>query len=192
MKFQSLSKPLVRIEKAYRDTIGDKVKFYLDSSFDNIGHTIRYGECIADCHPFKKGDILYTRHDVVRRNFDTNNKEKYGENYDNIYALDEVCAYIRDGVFTAVAPFCWVQPIKDITRRTILYRGDENPDMLQHEEKANVGIMVHPNSDLESMGIHSGDTVIFTKNSEYEYSLDDKQKLYRMQTKWIVGKIVDE
>lgn len=192
MKFQSLSKPLVRIDKAYRDTIGDKVKFYLDSSFDNVGHTIRYGECIDDFPPFKKGDILYTRHDVMRRNFDTDNNEKYGEHFNNIYALNEVCAYKRDGVFYALSPFCWVKPIKDINRKTILYNGDENPDMLQHEEKANVGVMVHSNPELEALGIHSGDEVVFTKNSEYEYSLDDKEKLYRMQTDWIVGKIVNE
>jgi hypothetical protein len=192
MRFQSLNRPLVRIDKAYRDTIGDKVKFYLDTRFDNVNHTIRHGECVCDCPPFKKGDELFTRHDVVRRNFNTNDEERYGEHYNNIYALDEVCAYIRDGEYHAIHPFCWVKPIKDDTRKTILYDGDENPDMLQNGEKANMGIMEHSNPMLESMGIHDGDTVIFTKNSEYEYSLDDTQKLYRMQTHWIVGKVVDE
>lgn len=192
MKFQSLSKPLVRIEKAYRDTIGDKVKFYLDTRFDHIGNTIRHGECVEDFPPFRKGDELFTRHDVVRRNYDTDDNEHYGENYENIYALDEVCAYIRDGEFHALDPFCWVKPIKDDSRKTILYNGDENPDMLQNGEKENVGIMVHSNQELEACGVYAGDTVIFTKNSEYEYNLDDKEKLYRMLTKWIVGKIVDE
>ena len=54
----------------------------------------------------------------------------------------------------------------------------------------NIGIVEYSNPDLEQINIIKSTKVLFSKNSEYEFKIDN-QIYYKMITKDILG-IVDE
>ena len=65
--------------------------------------------------------------------------------------------------------YCFVKPIPS-TDSYIKKPFSEEPLM---------GVMKYPNKYLRDHGVHAGDIVCFTPDSEYEFIVDD-EKLYRM------------
>ena len=56
-----------------------------------------------------------------------------------------------------------------------------NSYLYEEGEEENTGVVVYSNPSLESLDIYTGSKVNFTKNSEYEFTIND-QKMYRMRT----------
>lgn len=188
---KSINTVLIRVPKAYKETIRHgALELYLDTRFNDVAHTIRYGEVISSPDGrFREGDTIYFHHNVVRRIRTTTGieKETPDEILNHIFHVpcDEIYARKRNGKFEAIAPYCFIKPIKKIQQNKgdlILYS--------KEEYEPQIGIVRYGNDKLKRMGVHEGDTIIFNKNSEYKYPVDD-EILYRMKNSWIIA-VIDE
>lgn len=128
--------------------------------------------------PIKEGDEIIVHHNTFRIYHDMKGREKSSAShlFDNKFMIQqsELYAYRTLGKdWKAVAPFCFVEPIKN-----------ENTDGLINncEELALFGVMVYPNN--EQTDIEPGTIVSFLPDSEYEFNIEGR-KLYRMKTSMI-------
>jgi len=186
---KSIHTVLIKVPKAYKETIKHgTLELYLDTRFDDVTHTIRYGEVISSPDPrFMPGDTVYFHHNIVRRirTMYGSEKETPDEILDHTFHVpcDEIYGRKRNGVFEAIAPYCFIKPIskKQEQRGNLILYSKE-------EFEPQIGIVKYGNPQLEEMGVNSGDAIIFNKNSEYKYPIDD-ELLYRMKNDWIIATI---
>ena len=117
------------------------------------------------------GDEVVVHHNVFRRWYDMQGREKNGGSYidDTKYKVseDQVFAYKRDGEWKAALGFCFVEPIID-----------ESPWRENRYEELK-GVLTYTDKYLDHLGISEGTIVGFTPASEYEFTIDDKT-LYRI------------
>jgi hypothetical protein len=123
--------------------------------------------------PVKPGDNVIVHHNVFRRWFDVRGNERNSGSYidDNTYTVysDQLFAYKRNNEWKAMPEFCFVTPIKQDSKWSIL------------SEKELAGELVYSNEYLESLGLACGDVVGFTPVSEYEFNIEGK-KMYRIKS----------
>jgi len=119
----------------------------------------------------KKDDQVLLHHNVFRRWIDIYGKEKDSSSFitESQYSVspDQIYAYKRSGDWKCLNNYCFVKPIKDDLKWSVL------------KEKELFGELVYSNRYLESLGLSAGDIVGFTPDSEYEFNIDN-QKLYRV------------
>ena len=117
----------------------------------------------------KCGDIVYIHHNIFRRYYDIKGNEKNSGSYfkDNLYfcSLDQIYMYNSK----CHLDYCFVKPIKEIE------------DLHNRKEKEYFGILKYSNRSLEAVGVKSGDLVIFTPNSEFEFIIEG-ERLYCMKS----------
>lgn len=170
--------------KRYDNTksLGDK-EFVVSSSQEDHLATNRIGivESVPIIYdgPIKPGDEIIVHHNTFRLYHDMKGREKssashlFGDKF-MIYPT-EVYAYRNpNGKWNAIAPFCFIEPIKD----------ENNTEGLINncDELSLFGVMVYPN--IEQSDIKPGTIISFIPDSEYEFNIDGK-KLYRMKTSMI-------
>ena len=131
--------------------------------------------------PLKVGDIVVVHHNIFRRFNDVRGKLKNGGAYidDNMFTVgfDSVFAYKRKDKWIAIADYCFIQPI-------------DNDDRFEMDRfKTHHGTVAIGNPSLEEQGIVEGDTIGFTPDSEYEFTVDGKL-MYKMSTKDIAYKCI--
>jgi hypothetical protein len=123
--------------------------------------------------PVKPGDDVIVHHNVFRRWFDVRGNERNSGSYidDNTYTVysDQLFAYKRNNEWKAMPEFCFVTPIKQDSKWSVL------------SEKELAGELVYSNEYLESLGLARGDVVGFTPVSEYEFNIEGK-KMYRVKS----------
>jgi co-chaperonin GroES (HSP10) len=184
---------LVRVPKAYIDAItcDSGLVLHLDENIKQVKDTIRYGEVIAvpsDCkYDIKVGETLYFHHNIVAVTVMDEG------DIDSSFLVDkEECIYrvpldpnwpmafgvLRDVKFKPLDGTCFVRPIIETAT------GFEIEDKL----KPQYGVMVYSCKSLEDVGIKEGTTVIFDKDSEYEFNIMG-EKLYRMNDNWILASL---
>lgn len=189
MKLKSINTVLVQIPQTYEDTIQyGQLKLYIDTRFSDVRHTVRYGQ-VTSSHDirFRPGDTVWFHHNIVRRvrDADGNHLKDSGNIPGDIYCVpsETIYAIQRDGAFKAVAPYCFIKPIPEQEEQaagiSIISLKTEKPQW---------GTVQYGNKQLTGQGVSEGDTIIFNADSEYEYPIEG-EKLYRMQTDWIVAKI---
>ena len=129
--------------------------------------------------PIKPGDSVILHHNVFRRWIDIRGKEKDSSSLiqENNYmvAPDQIYAYKRNGEWKCLDEYCFVKPIKDDSKWSVL------------GEQKLLGELVYSNKYLNSLGLSVGDVVGFSPDSEYEFNIDD-QKLYRVLSNQITIK----
>ena len=141
-----------------------------DAEFVNrIGKVIAIPTAIET--DIKVGDYVIIHHNVFRRWYDMQGKEK------NCRALidektyrvseDQIFAYGESGNWKAALRYCFVKPITD------------NSQWREKRYKHLMGELVYTDKYLDSLGIEPGTIVGFTPESEYEFTIDD-QLLYRI------------
>jgi hypothetical protein len=117
----------------------------------------------------KCGDIVYIHHNIFRRYYDIKGNEKNSGSYfkDDLYfcSLDQIYMYNSK----CHLDYCFVKPIKEIE------------DLHNRKEKEYFGILKYSNRSLEAVGVKSGDLVIFTPNSEFEFIIEG-ERLYCMKS----------
>lgn len=153
-------------------------KIIVNSTVENHKHVNRLARIMYLPSRYKgtisAGDIIIVHHNVFRIYYDIKGRPKKSPNYfkDNLYFIDEDQFYMFNNGerWNSVKDYCFVRPVN-------LEHG------YLHEEgyEPNTGILVYGNKRLESMGVHEGDKINFTKNSEYEFDVDGEM-LYRMRT----------
>ena len=118
-----------------------------------------------------KGDEVYVHHNVFRRWYDIRGKEKNSSAFinENEYFVspEEIFAYKNNDNWKCFDKFCFVKPLKDVSKWSVL------------KEKKLLGKLVYSNEYLNELGIACGDVVGFTPDSEYEFNIEN-QKLYRI------------
>ena len=129
--------------------------------------------------PIKPGDSVILHHNVFRRWIDIRGKEKDSssriQENDYMVAPDQIYAYKRNGEWKCLDEYCFVKPIKEDSKWSVL------------REQKLLGELVYSNEYLKSLGLSVGDVVGFTPNSEYEFNVDN-QKLYRVLSNQVTVK----
>lgn len=168
----------VEIEKEQEDSIevgSSGVKLYLDSSYDPMRHSRQWG--ILHETPInntldlglEKGDKVWFHHfvpDEKNRIKLIKDKSVYQAQPDQIYARE------RDGEVKAVGRWNFVRQevVKDEVQENGFVLNNEKEDVLLHGE------IVYPSKQI-SKEISSGDSVIFSKGSEYDMPLNGESLL---------------
>ena len=129
--------------------------------------------------PIKPGDSVILHHNVFRRWIDIRGREKDSssriQENDYMVAPDQIYAYKRNGKWKCLDEYCFVKPIKEDSKWSVL------------REQKLLGELVYSNEYLESLGLSVGDVVGFSPDSEYEFNIDD-EKLYRVLSNQITIK----
>ena len=129
--------------------------------------------------PIKKGDIVMVHHNIFRRYYGMNGKQKNSSTYfkDDLYFayMDQVYLYKQNGKWKCNLNYCFVTPIK------------ETDVLKSQKEQTNTGILKYGNSELEALKINPGDLVGFNPMREFEFIFDNK-RLYCMKSNDIVIK----
>jgi hypothetical protein len=162
--------------------------FIVNTSLEIAKYVNRLG--IVDALPINYdgdinvGDVVVLHHNIFRVYFDMKGRQTNSPEFfrDGVFIVspDRIYMYKRnDGEWNPHLKFCFVKPIETI-QDELLYN-------VEKEEKHS-GILIYPNKTQEELGFKKGDLVAFTKNSEYEFEIDN-EKLYRMTDRDVVLKL---
>ncbi|HEY6143745.1 MAG TPA: hypothetical protein VIV55_10075 [Flavobacterium sp.] len=187
MELQSVHKFLIKpVEgKQYINTVkaGDK-EVIVNTSIENAEDVQRFAEVLAlpMCYDgnVQVGDTVVVQHNVFRIAVNDWGVPKQSNNHinDNCFWIDEELIYliIRKGVKIATDNYVFVEPIKIETKW-------EGIKLENH-----VGLLRFPNKKLKNQGLKDGDKVVFHKDSEYEFKIDNKI-MYMMRNIRLLAKI---
>ena len=115
------------------------------------------------------GDVVYVHHNVFRRYYDMKGKEKNSSTFfkDELYfcSLDQIYMYN----LKPHLDYCFVKPILNKSH------------LSNSKEQEHFGILKYSNKSLEAVGLTSGDLVVFTPYSEFEFIIEG-ERLYCMKS----------
>lgn len=161
-------------------------------SFDHQRTGVVVCDWVFDTYGIKKGDTVYFHHNIVSEHIEYNGARKLSEwcidSDKNWYKIPktEIYAYERDGVFTPVGEFCFLE-----AEYTYKINPDKYPNLFLPDtnkvEAPNYGKLVYLNRELEDAGLKKGDSVYFDKYSKYPFPVHGKE-LWRMKNKWLIMK----
>lgn len=181
---------IVEIDQTYQNEVDG---ITVNSTIESVAHITRIAT-VVDAPSFttvKKGDKVVCHHNVFREKNTLKGRrmsDYHIEGNKYFVTFDLVFAYIRDGEFHSLSPFCFVKPIEQedkVVDGIIINTNEKNS---YKNRLSNQGIMVHPNKELLAMGIKEGDQVVFKPYTRYEFNINN-QILYKMSTKDIVAKL---
>lgn len=182
---------IVEVDEAYNNEEGGVI---VNSTIESVKHINRVAK-VVDAPTFtilKKGDEVVCHHNIFRLRNGIGGK-RVKSNYHlegNRYfvPLTEIFMFKRSRDWEAIRPFVFVKPIglKDKVRGGIILNTNESNS---HKGMKKLrGIVKYPNDELVSNGVNTGDEVIFSEWSEYEFNIDG-ETLYKMSTRDILAKI---
>jgi hypothetical protein len=175
--FQFLIKPKGQEYNNEIEIAGQKI--VINSTLDNHMNVNRFAEVISVPTLYKgfikPGNTIVVHHNIFRIYHDMKGRPRKSPNYfkDDIYMIMPYQFYLcHDGhKWMSVDDYCFVAPTDK-----------ENTYLYEEGEEENTGFVVYGNPSLDALGVSVGDKVNFTKNSEYEFTVND-QKMYRMRTR---------
>jgi hypothetical protein len=144
----------------------------INTSIENANFVNRLGvvSAVPNGGKIPLGSIVVLHHNVFRTYLDMKGRKRKSNEYfrENQYLVDssKIYMYNEGNGWKTTEGYCFINPIDHIQDSEI-YRSDK-----QKEE--HVGVV--KNSSLYKEGTKVG----FTKNSEYEFTIDD-EKTYRMK-----------
>ena len=147
-------------------------EFTINTSIEDASYVNRLGVVCAvpSGGEIPVGSTVVVHHNVFRTYLDMKgNKRKSNEYFrdkDYLVSPEKIYMYDNGNGWKTTEGYCFVSPV-DYTQDDEIYRSDK-----QKEE--HVGVIV--NSSIYSEGTKIG----FTRNSEYQFTIDDK-KIYRMK-----------
>lgn len=179
---KALTKFIVRIPQKFKDTISIAgQEMYLASKFDEFGNRINYAEVVAVPLYFdtgvEVGDILYFHHHVVIEKSNHFQDDLYLVQYDpNGGYGSHAYAYEKpDGTIITLSDWVFVRPPVEETEKVV-----EGIIIIEEEKDADHGEVVYANQELKYAGGNIGDTVYFSKNSDYPMEVKG-ETLWRMR-----------
>ena len=182
---------IVEVEKAYNNEVvlSTGLNIVVNTTIESVEHINRKAVVVEapDFTVLEEGDEVIIHHNILRLRNGVGGKmvsssfHLEGNRY--FVPLTEVFMYKRDGDWVCLDPFCFVKPVKAQGQELYLGKDSTHKGM----EKLR-GVMIHPNSQLKAMGIEKGDNIIFSPNSEYEFSIDG-ELCYKMATRDIMAKV---
>lgn len=187
MKLQSVHRFLIRpVEgKQYinRVKVGD-TEIITTTSIENHEDVQRYAEVIALPMVYegniKVGDIVIVQHNIFRIAVNDWGVVMQSNNHitDECFWIDEELIYliIRNGEKIATDNYVFVEPISEERK----YEGKQTA---QHK-----GILRFPSEAVKKQNLQDGDKVVFYRNSEYEFKIDNKI-MYMMRNRRLLAKL---
>lgn len=153
------------------------IEFIVSTSEEDHKFSNRYAEVVETplgyTGPVKPGDILLVHHNVFKFYNDIKGNRKSGKSFfkEDVFFIDDeqFFMYKSGNNWNAYNRYCFIQPIS----------AKDSYIKKPFSEEPLMGIMRYPNEYLLSQGVKAGDTVCFTPESEYEFTVDE-EKLYRV------------
>lgn len=182
---------IVEVDEAYVNEVNGIV---VNSTIESVGHINRIARVVEapDFTILKKGDEVVMHHNILRLRNGIRGK-KVQSNYHlegNKYfvPLTEVFMYKRDSDWEAIRPFVFVKPIPKEDVKIGSFIVDANEANSHKGMKKLRGIIKYPNYELLANGVNTGDEIVFSEWSEYEFNING-EILYKMSTKDILAVI---
>jgi co-chaperonin GroES (HSP10) len=134
------------------------------------------------------GDEILIHHNILRKKYNTAgvqlNSNFWIEDNRFFVPLNEVFMVKRDSEWESLNPFCFIEPIASEQSAV----GFNLSDNLHKGNVDHRGIVIYTNNDLIEAGINKGDEVIFKRDSQYEFLIDNTL-CYKMTSRDILGKL---
>lgn len=201
---------LVKVDKAYEDTIELNGKeMFLDIKFDPYKFARQYG--VIHSTPVglpkgldfdvKKGDKIYFHHLVtgsvgavtMDQKFENESNQDFKSlnlvtwvDEENVYKVhwQQIYARVRKGKLKMLHHWNFVKQVTEdeesIKTKSGIFIKPEVDDITLH------GVIVYMNDWLKKQGVKIGDEVVFSENSEYDMTIENK-KLLRMRNEDILA-----
>ena len=182
---------IVETSSAYNNEkqITEDIIIVVNTTIESVEHINRKAKVISS-PPFtvlKEGDEVILHHNIFRLRNGIRG-ERVQSNFfikDNQYFVPptEIFMFKRDGQdWEALNPYCFIRPVKYDSDNGLII---DNTDSYKGNKKQ-YGVIVHPNKEMLEMGLKRGDTVLYSKYSEYEFEISG-EILYKMETKDILA-----
>ena len=150
-------------------TVGDK-KLIVNSSISNHKFVNREAEIVALPLAFKTklkvGDKVIVHHNLFRRYYNMKGKSVNSTKYfkDDLYFASSDQIYMRriKDSWETLNEYCFIKPVVDKSSSSL------------KKLKECIGIIKYSNSTLEALKIHKEDLVVFKKNREFEFLIDNE------------------
>ena len=150
-------------------TVGDK-KLIVNSSISNHKFVNREAEIVALPLAFKTklkvGDRVIVHHNLFRRYYNMKGKSVNSTKYfkDDLYfaSLNQIYMKKTKDSWETLNEYCFIKPIVNKSSSSL------------KKLKQCVGIVKYGNSTLEALKIHKEDLVVFKKNREFEFLIDNE------------------
>lgn len=165
-------------DKRYNNTkkVGDN-SLLLNNNIESFRHISKKAIVVsvpaAYKTPIKEGDTVMIHHNIFRRYYDHNGREKNGSLYfkENLYftQMDQVYAYNDGNGWKSHLNYCFIKPIKQTSSYSL------------EKEQKHIGILKYGNSALEALKINPGDLVGYTPYGEFEFIIDN-ERVYCMKS----------
>ena len=163
-------------------TIGDK-KLIVNSSISNHKFVNREAEIVALPLAFKTklkvGDRVIVHHNLFRRYYNMKGKSVNSTKYfkDDLYfaSLNQIYMKKTKDSWETLNEYCFIKPIVNKSSSSL------------KKLKQCVGIVKYGNSTLEALKIHKEDLVVFKKNREFEFLINN-EVVYCMESNDILLK----
>ena len=163
-------------------TIGDK-KLIVNSSISNHKFVNREAEIVALPLAFKTklkvGDRVIVHHNLFRRYYNMKGKSvnstKYFKNDLYFASLNQIYMKKTKDSWETLNEYCFIKPIVNKSLSSL------------KKLKQCVGIVKYGNSTLEALKIHKEDLVVFKKNREFEFLINN-EVVYCMESNDILLK----
>jgi len=163
-------------------TIGDK-KLIVNSSISNHKFVNREAEIVALPLAFKTklkvGDRVIVHHNLFRRYYNMKGKSvnstKYFKNDLYFASLNQIYMKKTKDSWETLNEYCFIKPIVNKSSSSL------------KKLKQCVGIVKYGNSTLEALKIHKEDLVVFKKNREFEFLINN-EVVYCMESNDILLK----
>ena len=162
------------------------IDFIVSTSEEDHKFSNRYAKVVETplgyAGPIKPGHTLLVHHNVFKFYNDIKGNRKSGKSFfkEDVFFIDDeqFFMYNNGTSWCAYDRYCFVKPVP-LKESYIRKPFSEEPLM---------GIMRYPNEYLLSQGVKEGDTVCFSPDSEYEFTVDG-EKLYRIYDHQITIKL---
>jgi co-chaperonin GroES (HSP10) len=150
-------------------TVGDK-KLIVNSSISNHKFVNREAEIVALPLAFKTklkvGDKVIVHHNLFRRYYNMKGKSVNSTKYfkDDLYfaSPDQIYMKRTKDSWETLNEYCFIKPVVDKSSSSL------------KKLKECIGIVKYSNSTLEALKIHKEDLVVFKKNREFEFLIDNE------------------
>lgn len=162
------------------EPVGDR---YEGATIEDVTAVNRKAKVLATPAGYKgdvqDGDTIIVHHNTFRIFYDMKGQRADSMSFfrDNVYlvAPDQVFLYDHGDGWKCVDDYCFIEPIPVKGIKV----GSTEPL---------AGRVKYGNASLEAYGVEQGDEIIYEPESDYAFWIDD-EKLFRMKTKDICGKL---
>jgi co-chaperonin GroES (HSP10) len=172
---------IVMMPKKFKDTIKfGEVELFLDARFNEFANRISEAEIVATPVKFptgaKEGDTLYFHHHVVLDKRAEIDKDLYRVKYDPEGGYGSQAYAYKDSEDNITVLTGWVFLIPDEGKEPT---SESGIIISTQKEIKREGVVRFDTPELLEMGVKAGDTVGFSKESDYTMEVDG-EKLWRM------------